>query len=296
MAIARRWLAAHFNKPGYPLFDYDVYAIGGDGCMMEGVSQRGRVARRSPRARPSCAGSTTTTTSRSKATPSSRSPTTSRRSSSAYGWNVTRVGDANDLEMLKRAFATFQATTDRPTLIIVDSHIGWGSHKQDTHSVHGAPLGEDEIKYVKKQYGWPDDAKFLVPDGVYDNFKDHLGARAQKAHAAWTAMFDDVQERVPAARRASKRGCRSASCPRAGTRTCRCSPPIRRASPAAQSSAQGAERAREEHPVADRRLGRPRAVDADPPHVRRRRRLRDARRRAAATSTSAFASTRWPRR
>ncbi len=96
-----------------------------------------------------------------------------------YGWNVTRVGDANDLEMLARAFRTFQNTKDRPTLIIVDSHIGYGSRKQDTHSVHGSPLGEEEIKYVKRQYGWPEDAKFLVPDGVYGQF-EKKSARAAR--------------------------------------------------------------------------------------------------------------------
>src|SRR3569623_276042 len=114
-----------------------------------------------------------------------------------YGWNATRVGDANDVEMLKRAFATFQATPDRPTLIIVDSHIGWGSHKQDTHSVHGSPLGEDELKYVKQRYGWDPDAKFLVPDAVYDNFATHLAARAQQAHAAWNALFSAYGKEFP---------------------------------------------------------------------------------------------------
>src|SRR6185437_6159256 len=106
-----------------------------------------------------------------------------------YGWNVVRVGDANDRAMLARAFATFDATPDRPTLIIVDSHIGYGSHKQDTAAAHGSPLGEDEIRYVKTQYGWPPDAKFLVPDGVYDHFAQGVGARGKAAHAAWNAMF-----------------------------------------------------------------------------------------------------------
>ena len=93
-----------------------------------------------------------------------------------------RVGDANDLQMLARAFAfeVFQKTTDRPTLIVVDSHIGYGSRKQDTHSVHGSPLGEDETKYVKRQYGWPEDAKFLVADGVYEHFAKGIGARSNE--------------------------------------------------------------------------------------------------------------------
>jgi transketolase len=188
MAIGRRWLAAHFNKPGYTLFDYDVYALGGDGCMMEGITQEaaslaGHLGLAElcwiyDNNRITIEGHTDLAFSDDIAT-----------KFIGYGWNVTRVGDANDLEMLARAFATFQATTDRPTLIIVDSHIGYGSRKQDSHSVHGSPLGEDEIKYVKKQYGWPEDAKFLVPAGVYDHFTNGIGARSQKAHADWKAMF-----------------------------------------------------------------------------------------------------------
>ena len=123
----------HFNRPGFELFDYDVYALGGDGCMMEGVSQRGGVARRAPASSPTCAGSTTTTRSRSRATPTWRSARTWPRDSSRYGWNVTRVGDANDLQMLDARIHAFPGTTDRPTLIIVDSHIGYGAPtKQDT--------------------------------------------------------------------------------------------------------------------------------------------------------------------
>jgi len=198
MAIARRWLAAHFNKPGFPLFDYDVYALGGDGCMMEGISQEaaslaGHLGLAElcwiyDNNRITIEGSTELAFSDDIAT-----------KFIGYGWNVTRVGDANDVAMLGRAFATFQATTDRPTLIIVDSHIGYGSHKQDTHSVHGSPLGEDEIKFVKKQYNWPPgpDAKFVVPDGVYDHFQSHLGARSQKAHADWDTMFAAYGKEFP---------------------------------------------------------------------------------------------------
>src|SRR4029434_1606855 len=103
-----------------------------------------------------------------------------------YCWNVLRGGDARDGSMLERAFATFKRTPDRPTLIIVDSHIAWGSpHKQDTHAAHGEPLGEEEIRLTKRAYGWPEDAKFLVPDGVYDHFKKGLGARGHGAREAW---------------------------------------------------------------------------------------------------------------
>jgi len=196
MAMARRWLAAHFNKPGYALFDYDIYALGGDGCMMEGVAQEAASLAGHLGLAELCwiyDNNHITIEGRTELAFSDDIAT----KFIGYGWNVTRVGDANDVEMLKRAFATFQATPDRPTLIIVDSHIGWGSHKQDTHSVHGSPLGEDEIKYVKQRYGWDPDAKFLVPDAVYDNFATHLAARAQQAHAEWNALFSAYGKEFP---------------------------------------------------------------------------------------------------
>ncbi len=196
MAIARRWLAARFNKPGFTLFDYDIYALGGDGCMMEGVAQEAASLAGHLGLAELCwiydnnkitiEGSTSLAFSDDIAT-----------KFIGYGWNVTRVGDANDLAMLERAFHTFQVTPDRPTLIIVDSHIGYGSRKQDSHSVHGSPLGEDEIKYVKKQYGWPEDAKFLVPPGVYDHFTAGIGARSKNARESWETMLGAYQKEYP---------------------------------------------------------------------------------------------------
>ena len=196
MAIARRWLGAHFNKPGFPVFDYDIYAIGGDGCMMEGISHEaaslaGHLGLSDlcwiyDNNRITIEGSTSLAFSDDVAT-----------RFIGYGWNVTRVGDVNDLAMLQRAFDTFQKTSDRPTLIIVDSHIGYGSRKQDTHTAHGEPLGEDEIKYVKRQYGWPEDAKFLVPDGVYAHFEKGIGARGRDARAAWETMFAAYSKEFP---------------------------------------------------------------------------------------------------
>src|SRR6185295_4099736 len=115
-----------------------------------------------------------------------------------YGWNVTRVGDANDLEMLERAFKTFRATHDRPTLIIVDSHIAWGSpNKQDTHAAHGEPLGEEEIKLTKAAYGWPEDAKFLVPVQVYEGFANGVGKRGKELRNAWMAKFEEYKAAHP---------------------------------------------------------------------------------------------------
>lgn len=116
----------------------------------------------------------------------------------AYGWNVVRVGDANDLTMLARAFQTFKNSQDRPNLIIVDNHIAFGSpKKQDTSAAHGEPLGEDEIKATKRNYGWPEDAKFLVPEGVYDHFRLGLGARGRVLREAWMAKFNDYKTKHP---------------------------------------------------------------------------------------------------
>ncbi len=197
MAIARRWLANHFNKPGYTLFDYDVYAISGDGCMMEGVAAEAASLAGHLGLSELCwiydnnkitiEGDTKLAFSEDVAT-----------RFIGYGWNVTRVGDANDLEMMQRAYNTFQRTTDRPTLIIVDSHIGYGSKKQDTHSVHGSPLGEEDIKFAKRSYGWPEDAKFLVPDGVYDHFAKGIGARSKAARDAWETQLAAYAKEYPA--------------------------------------------------------------------------------------------------
>ncbi len=185
MAIAGRWQAAYFNRPGFDLFDYNVYALCGDGDMMEGIS--GEAA--------SLAGHLTLSNlcwiydnnkiSIEGHTDWSFSDDTATRFI-GYGWNVTRVGDANDLEMLRRAFRVFGNTKDRPTLIIVDSHIAYGApHKQDTGAAHGEPLGEEEIRLTKRFYGWPEDAKFLVPDGVREYLRAGVGRRGRELHEAW---------------------------------------------------------------------------------------------------------------
>jgi transketolase len=197
MAIARNWLAARYNKPDLPLFDFNVYAICGDGCMMEGISNEAGSLAGHLHLPNLCwiydnnhitiEGNTALAFSDDVAT-----------RFIGYGWNVTRVGDANDLEMLCRALDVFHATDDRPTLIIVDSHIGYGApNKQDTSAAHGEPLGEEEIRLAKQRYGWPPDAKFLIPDGVYDHFKAGIGARGAKARKAWQERFADYKRRFP---------------------------------------------------------------------------------------------------
>jgi transketolase len=198
MAIAGKWLAAYFNRPGFPMFTYDVYALAGDGCLMEGISseaaslaghlQLDNLAWIYDNNRITIEGRTSLAFSEDVAT-----------RFISYGWNVTRVGDANDLEMLDRAFATFKKTTGRPTLIIVDSHIGYGAPtKQDTHAAHGEPLGEEEIRATKRFYGWPEDAKFLVPDGVREHFAAGIGARGTALRNEWLARFDEYSAKYPA--------------------------------------------------------------------------------------------------
>jgi transketolase len=197
MAIAERWVASYFNRSGFDLFDYDVYALCGDGCMMEGISGEAASLAGHLRLANLCwiydnnhitiEGNTALAFSDDVAT-----------RFVGYGWNVTRVGDANDLEMLDRAFLTFKHTTDRPTLIIVDSHIAYGApNKQDTSAAHGEPLGQEEIKLAKRRYGWPEDGEFLVPQGVREHFQAGLGARGQDLRAAWWTKFEAYRREYP---------------------------------------------------------------------------------------------------
>ena len=204
------------------MFDYDVYALCGDGCMMEGISSEAASLAGHLKLSNLCwiydnnkitiEGHTDVAFSEDVAT-----------RFIAYGWNVTRVGDANDLEMLERAFAHLQeGRQDRPTLIIVDSHIAWGSpNKQDTHAAHGEPLGEEEIKLTKRNYGWPEDAKFLVPDGVREHFAAGIGTRGRELRDQVDGAVRAVPRQVPRPGRPADSGCSAASCPTAGTRTCR---------------------------------------------------------------------------
>jgi transketolase len=197
MAIAGRWQAKHFNQPGFEMFAYDVYSIAGDGCMMEGISGEAASLAGHLKLSNLCwiydnnkitiEGHTEWAFSEDVAT-----------RFIAYGWNVLRVGDANDLEMLERAFNTFKKEQERPTLIIVDSHIAWGSpNKQDTHAAHGEPLGEEEIKLTKRNYGWPEEAKFLVPDGVREHFAAGMGARGRELRTKWMALFEQYRGKYP---------------------------------------------------------------------------------------------------
>jgi transketolase len=194
MAIASKWLAENYNRPGFEIFDFDVYAICGDGDMMEGVCcEAASLAGHLQLSNLCWIYDHNHVTLDGPASWSFSEDVMTRFV--GYGWNVTRVADANDLEMLGRAYDIFLKTNDRPTLIVVDSHIGYGSpNKQDSSDAHGEPLGEAEVKLAKKFYGWPEDAKFLVPDGVYDQFKNGIGKRGGEAHSAWTAKFADYKK------------------------------------------------------------------------------------------------------
>lgn len=197
MAIAERWKAAHFNRPDFEMFSHRVYAICGDGDMMEGISSEAASIAGHLKLSNLCwiydsnritiEGNTSLAFSEDVAT-----------RFMAYGWNVTRVGDANDLDMLTRAIHVAQSATDRPTLIIIDSHIAYGApSKQDTSAAHGEPLGEDEIRGTKRNYGWPEDAKFLVPDGVVDHFRQGMMERGGKAREAWMALYEAYKVQFP---------------------------------------------------------------------------------------------------
>ncbi|MGA2229715.1 MAG: transketolase [Tepidisphaeraceae bacterium] len=198
MAIAQKWLAARYNKPGFDLFNYNIYAVCGDGCMMEGISSEAA----------SLAGhlgldNLCWVFDNNHITIEGNTRITFTEDIAArflgYGWNILRVSDANDIESIQHALQAFQSTKGRPTFIILDSHIGYGSpHKVDTAAAHGEPLGDDEVRLAKKAYGWPEDAKFLVPDGVREHFNAGIGARGAEARQRWTKLFADYHQQFPA--------------------------------------------------------------------------------------------------
>jgi transketolase len=197
MAIAEKWLAANYNTPEFQIFDYNVYAICGDGCLMEGVSGEAASLAGHLKLSNLCWIYDNNRITIEGATSLAFSEDVATRFI-GYGWNVLRVGDANDLEMLERAFQTFQNTNDRPTLIIVDSHIGYGSpNKQDSHSAHGEPLGEEEIALTKKAYGWNYAEKFFVPDEVRENFRQGIGRRGAELNEDWNEKFAAYKNQFP---------------------------------------------------------------------------------------------------
>ena len=197
MAIAEKWLSNRYNRPGCEIFDYNIYAVCGDGCMMEGVgseaaSLAGHLALDNlcwiyDNNHITIEGSTRITFTEDIAA-----------RFLGYGWNVLRVGDANDIDRIEHALDTFRKTKERPTFIILDSHIGYGSpHRQDTAAAHGEPLGEEEVRLTKRDYGWPEDATFLVPDAVRDHFAAGIGTRGLQARRRWAELFTAYRSAHP---------------------------------------------------------------------------------------------------
>jgi transketolase len=192
MAIASKWQGARY---GADLFDFDVYAIAGDGCLMEGVSNEAASLAGHLQLDNLCWIYDNNHITIDGGTDLAYGDDAAARFM-GYGWNVARVGDANDIELLSRAFEEFGAERGRPTLIVVDSHIGWGSpHKQDTAAVHGEPLGEEEVRETKRAYGWPEEAQFLVPEGVREHFAAGIGRRGAELRAQWESKLADLAKR-----------------------------------------------------------------------------------------------------
>jgi transketolase len=198
MAIAQKWRAARYGRPGFEaLFNHHVYCICGDGCMMEGVSsEASSLAGHLKLGNLTLIYDDNSITIDGKTSLAFSDDVAARYA--AYGWNVLRINDGNDLEGMAKALGAARAVTDRPTLICLRTHIGYGApNKQDTHSAHGEPLGVEEVKLTKKFYGWPEDSQFLVPDGVYDRFRDSVGKRGAEARTAWRKLFDQYRAKFP---------------------------------------------------------------------------------------------------
>jgi transketolase len=197
MAMAGKWLGARYNRPGFDVFNYNVYAICGDGDLMEGVgSEAASLAGHLKLPNLCWLYDANQITLDGPASWSFTEDVATRFE--GYGWNIVHAPDANDLAGVANAINEFLLTKDRPTLIIVNSHIGYGSpKKQDTNAAHGEPLGEEEVRAAKKFYGWPEDAQFMVPDGVLDNFKDGIGKRGRELSSKWNEMFGKYGQQFP---------------------------------------------------------------------------------------------------
>jgi transketolase len=197
MAIAERWLAAHFNRPGFELFNYRIWTFCGDGDMMEGISGEAASTAGHLRLSNVCWIYDSNNITIEGNTDLAFDEDVAARFV-AYGWDVSHVHDANDLVALTDSYNHVLTVRDRPQLIIVNSHIGYGSpHRQDTKEAHGEALGDEEVKLTKRFYGWPEDAKFLVPDGVRENFRDGMGKRGRQLNGEWKALFANYKAQFP---------------------------------------------------------------------------------------------------
>jgi transketolase len=262
MAIAQKWLASRYNQPGFDIFDYNVYAVCGDGCMMEGIGSEAASLAAHLGLDNLCwvfdnnhitiEGNTRIAFTEDVAT-----------RFLGYGWNVLRVGDANDIERIEHALRVFGKTKGRPTFVILDSHIGYGSpHKQDTAEAHGEPLGDEEIRLAKRSYGWPENEKFLVPGGVYEHFAAGVGLRGAKARQEWTKLFGSYRDTYPELAtevdQMQRRELPAGWGPELTCVSCRLKGHSR-----PRSLGQGTECARTEYSLVPRRVGRSGAVEQD---------------------------------
>lgn len=197
MAIAGRWMAEYFNRPGFEIFGYNVWVFCGDGDLMEGVSSEAASLAAHLKLSNLCWVYDNNHITIEGETSLAFTEDVGARFK-AYGWDVTHVTDANDLEQLANAYRHAAGVTDRPKMIIVDSHIGYGApHRQDTKEAHGEPLGEEEVRAAKRFYGWPEDAHFLVPDGVREHFDDGIGKRGRQAREQWSSLYNKYVEQYP---------------------------------------------------------------------------------------------------
>ena len=197
LAIAERWLGSHFNRPDYPVVDWRTYALCGDGCMMEGISSEAASLAGHLKLEKLCWIYDSNRVSLEGPTEIAFTEDVATRFL-GFGWNVLHVRDANDEKEVLGALDLAAREPGRPTLIIIESHIGYGApHKQDTFEAHGEPLGDDEVRLTKRFYGWPEDAQFLVPDGVYEHFAQGIGARGADKHAEWQALFARYRSAYP---------------------------------------------------------------------------------------------------
>jgi transketolase len=197
MAIAGKWLAATYNRPSFELFGFNVYCVCGDGDIMEGVcAEAASLAGHLKLSNLCWIYDNNKVTLDGPANWSFDEDVMTRFV--GYGWNVTRVANANDLRILGITYERFLKNTTGPTLIVVDSHIGYGSpNKQDSYEAHGEPLGAEEVKAVKRNYGWPENAQFLVPDGVYENFNNGIGKRGAELRKQWQEAFQKYRQQYP---------------------------------------------------------------------------------------------------
>jgi transketolase len=197
MAIGEKFLATRYNQPGFEVFDYNIYAVCGDGCLMEGIGSEAASLAGHLGLDNLCWVYDNNHITIEGSTRLAFTEDVAARFL-AYGWNVLRIGDANDCERIEQSLEIFRKTKGRPTFIILDSHIGWGApHKQDTAAAHGEPLGDEEVRLAKRSYGWPEDSKFLVPEGVYEHFAAGIGARGAMLRREWAELFEAYRARYP---------------------------------------------------------------------------------------------------